>query len=424
MRKRVHTMLALILALTLSFTLLVPAYAASPADVESKAAALKQLGLFQGVSETDFALNRAPTRVEAMVMLIRILGKGAEASNLGGKHPFTDVPTWADKYIGYAYEQGLTKGTSATTFGEGAANANMYLTFMLRALGYDDTIGDFTYNAPELLARVVGILPDSVDTANFLRADVVLVSWAALEANVKGGSQSLAEKLISEKAFTVDTYAKAVQTVNEQKPVAVTVASLDALKAALADQTVKAISVQSPGTPIIVIGQLIIPKGVTVTVERGNDFFIEGTLTNEGTLNIMGADTIKPDFINYSVLSIQKGGKLINRGQVNLLAATMKDTEDHGPVGGQLRIFDGGLENSGSVFLEAGAVNTHGGMAAVIEGSFSNAGLVLVDGFQIDILGTFSNSKGAVVINNSHISTEKGGSFTNEGILSGNAVVK
>jgi len=40
---------------------------------------LKELGLFKGVSDTDFALNRAPTRTEALVMLIRVLGKENEA---------------------------------------------------------------------------------------------------------------------------------------------------------------------------------------------------------------------------------------------------------------------------------------------------------------------------------------------------------
>jgi hypothetical protein len=50
--------------------MMLPAYAATP-EAETKAAALKQLGLFMGVSDTDFALDRAPTRLEVMDMLIR-----------------------------------------------------------------------------------------------------------------------------------------------------------------------------------------------------------------------------------------------------------------------------------------------------------------------------------------------------------------
>lgn len=424
MKKRAQMIVALALTLALSLTAMLPAYAASSGEAEKKATALKQLGLFQGVSETDFALGRAPSRVEALVMLIRTLGKAAEAEQNGGKHPFTDVPAWAEKYIGYAYEKGLTKGSSATTYGAGDANADMYLTFMLRALGYSDTAGDFTYDAPEVLAKAAGILLEGVDTEKFLRADVVLVSWAALEAEVKGGGKTLAEKLISEKVFTADDYAKVVRQVNEQKPTAVTVSSFEALKTALADQTTKAISIQSAGGPIIVTGEVTIPKGVAVTVERGNDFYIEGTLTNIGTLNIMGADAVKTDFINYSVMSVQNGGKVVNKGTLTLEPSIIGDDVDRGPVGGQLRIFAGEFQNNGSLYLKHGDTNTKGGMLAVIEGAFSNDGTVIVDGFQIDIASTFINNSGAVVINNSYISTEKGGSFTNNGTLSGNAVTE
>ena len=52
-------------------------------------------------------------------------------------------------------------------------------------------------------------------------------------------------------------------------------------------------------------------------------------------------------------------------------------------------------------------MNTKGGMLAVIEGTFTNDGTVIADGFQIDIASSFVNNAGAVVINNSYISTEK-----------------
>lgn len=195
MEKSVKSILSLILAFTLIFAMIIPASAAASTTADTKATALKQLGLFKGVSETEvnFDLDRAPTRVEALIMLIRALGKDAEALNVGGAHPFTDVPAWADKYIGYAYEKGLTKGVSATELGTGNADSDMYLTFMLRALGYSDTTGDFAWDEPDTLAKAVGILPDDVNTANFLRRDVALISWAALEADIKGGNQRMAK---------------------------------------------------------------------------------------------------------------------------------------------------------------------------------------------------------------------------------------
>ena len=47
-------------------------------------------------------------------MLIRVLGKEPAALKSDWTHPFTDVASWADKYVGYAYENVLTKGVSAT----------------------------------------------------------------------------------------------------------------------------------------------------------------------------------------------------------------------------------------------------------------------------------------------------------------------
>ncbi|HOJ09469.1 MAG TPA: hypothetical protein PK733_02630 [Clostridiales bacterium] len=423
MKKTVKSIITFIMMLALSLTILMPANASNLDEAETKAAALKQLGLFKGVSETNFDLNRAPTRTEALVMLIRLLGKESEALNGNWPHPFIDAESWADKYIGYGYAKGLTKGVSNNKFGTGNADSDMYLTFVLRALNYNDTAGDFTWNAPDKLAAAVGILPDGVDTGNFLRADVVLVSWAALEADLKGGTQRLAKKLLSEGIFTGDGYTRAIKLVNEQKPEHVSISSAEALKAALSDKTVKVISIDSIGKPVVVTDELTIPARVTVTVNRGNDLYIEGTLTNNGTINVMGADSITKDFINYSVMSVQNGGKIINNGVVNLHASLLEDTDDHGPVGGQLRLFDGTFTNKGSVFLKAGLVNTHGGMVAVIDGTFNNDAIVIVDGFFLHVEnGVFNNNIGAVVINNSHIFAEETGKFTNNGTLSGNEI--
>lgn len=425
MKKKMKSYFALILIFALSFTLPTPVYAADTAPAETQASALKQLGLFKGVSEDDFDLDRVPTRAEALVMLIRILGQESEALNGTWSHPFTDVASWADKYVGYAYEKGLTKGVSATKLGTGNADSDMYLTFMLRALGYSDTSGDFAWNAPDALAKAVGILPDSVDTSNFLRADAAIVSWAALEADLKSGMQQLAKKLMDENVFTGDAYAQAIAQVGAIKPAVVTVSSFEALKSALMDNSVKVITIDSVGTPVVVTGEVTIPAGVTVTVNRGNDFYIEGTLTNNGTINVMGADSISTDFINYSVLSVQTGGTLQNNGAINLQASLLEDTSDYGPIGGQLRVNGGTLNNKGSVFLKYGLVNTHGGMAVVIDGAFNNSGLVIVDGFFLRVdKGSFINNASAVVINNTNIFAENEGLFTNNGTISGSAVQK
>ena len=170
---------------------------------------LKELGLFRGVSDSNFDLSREPTRVEALVMLIRVLGKESQAMSEKWVHPFTDVPEWADKYVGYAYCTGLTNGQSETLFGTGDATGAMYLTFVLRALGYSDTNGtDFTWDNPYTLAKEMGILTSDVNTYTFWRADVVIVSHNALDAYLKGSYTTLASKLIDAGVFTKETFTE------------------------------------------------------------------------------------------------------------------------------------------------------------------------------------------------------------------------
>lgn len=174
---------------------------------QAYAESLKELGLFQGVSENDFDLERAPTRVEALVMLIRVLGKESSALDGSWRHPFKDVPAWADAYVGYAYATRLTNGISPTEFGGGNATASTYLTFMLRALGYSDTAGaDFSWDNPFDLAKTCGILTESVDTESFLRADAASISFNALSAKLKGEDKTLAQKLIDKGVFTSEQY--------------------------------------------------------------------------------------------------------------------------------------------------------------------------------------------------------------------------
>ncbi|MFR8291359.1 MAG: S-layer homology domain-containing protein [Dysosmobacter welbionis] len=75
--------------------------------------------------------------MQALVLLVRFLGKEKEATSRVWEHPFTDVPSWASNYVGYAYEAGLTNGISTTHFGSGDAASSMYLSLSC-TLGYSD----------------------------------------------------------------------------------------------------------------------------------------------------------------------------------------------------------------------------------------------------------------------------------------------
>ncbi|HJA49597.1 MAG TPA: S-layer homology domain-containing protein [Candidatus Agathobaculum intestinipullorum] len=164
---------------------------------------LKVLGLFQG-TEQGYELDRAPTRAEAATMLVRLLGKEEAAKELEYTAPFTDLEGWEQPYVQYLYENGLTTGASATTFEPlEACSAQMYTTFLLRALGYSDKDGaDFTYADAISFGESVGLVDyANCDTENFLRDHVAAMSLTALNTPVKDSDDTvLLEKLVADGA--------------------------------------------------------------------------------------------------------------------------------------------------------------------------------------------------------------------------------
>ena len=171
---------------------------------------LRALGLFKGVGtnadgSVNYDLGRPATRVEAIVILIRLLGKEADALSGTWDCPFDDVPAWAECYIGYAYQNGLTKGVSATEFGTSDATGEQFMTFVLRALNYSDAAGDFDWRTPQTLADQLGIMPRRGSLENFARADAVEVCESALRAH-RNNDRVLYQRLILEGVFTQEQY--------------------------------------------------------------------------------------------------------------------------------------------------------------------------------------------------------------------------
>lgn len=192
--------MAIILSVTLLCTL-IPAASAATSDQESAAQALYGLGLFQGTGSNadgtpNFDLDRTPTRAEAVTMLVRLLGKDAEAKAGTWETPFTDVADWAKPYVGYAYANGLTTGTSDTTFGgEDTINATQYLTFVLRALGYTSGT-DFQWDSAWTKSNEIGMTwRDYAKATSFTRGDVAQISDGALYTKGKGTDKTLGEKM-------------------------------------------------------------------------------------------------------------------------------------------------------------------------------------------------------------------------------------
>ncbi len=107
-------------------------------DPKTQAEMLKKLGLFIGTGK-GFELERTMTRCEAAVMVVRFLGMEQTVQSGIFTHPFTDVPQWADPYVGWLYQNGVTKGVSDTLYGSAQEVTYwQYATLLSRAIANSD----------------------------------------------------------------------------------------------------------------------------------------------------------------------------------------------------------------------------------------------------------------------------------------------
>lgn len=168
---------------------IIPAKAKTDGYEEKISAAedLYQLGLFKGTgTNTDgtpiFDLDKVPTRGQAIIMLVRLLGKEDEALHSDNPNPFDDVAGIVEPYITYAYANGLTRGKTDTHFGSvDPVSAAQYITFVLRSLGYK-TPDDFSVATACQFADQIHLTQGeySNTTANFTRGDVAVISRKAI----------------------------------------------------------------------------------------------------------------------------------------------------------------------------------------------------------------------------------------------------
>ena len=108
-------------------------------DPSAQALMLYKLG-FITKSDKDLEPDRILTRVDAAVMLVRILGGESEVQAARYTHPFTDVPAWASNYVGWLYKKGLVHGISKTKYGSWnkATHKEFVLALSSAAKGNDD----------------------------------------------------------------------------------------------------------------------------------------------------------------------------------------------------------------------------------------------------------------------------------------------
>ena len=103
---------------------------------------LKTVGIMIGDESGDFNPDQNVTRNEMAVVMSNLMAYNV--ASYKDTSPFTDVPSWAEPYVAACYTNGITAGTSATTYGgsENVTTAQAALMLM-KALGYFQYSSDF-----------------------------------------------------------------------------------------------------------------------------------------------------------------------------------------------------------------------------------------------------------------------------------------
>lgn len=288
---------------------------ASSSTYENYAESLSNLGVFVGTG-SGFELDRAPTRIEGLVMLIRLLGAENDANNLrNSKLPFTDVPKWATGYVAYAYSNDLAKGISPSKFGSNnTMEAKAFITFLLRSLGYNDSAGDFSYNSALSFSKGIGLINDStystLNSSTFLRGHIAKTAYDTLKFRYKNSDTLLIDKLMGENKINSSIGNKFKETVLNEPESAVVVGSKSDVDIAKNAESIVMLNCTTTDGDAIGSGVIISSSGEIVT----NYHVIEGATSisvsfNDGSQ--YGGDVYVQDYdksLDLAIIKINKTG--------------------------------------------------------------------------------------------------------------------
>ena len=103
---------------------------------------LQSVGVMVGDENGDFNPDQLVTRNEMAVVMSNLMEYNV--ATYSGTSPFTDVPSWAEPYVAACWTNGITAGTSATTYGGDQSVTTAQAALMLmKALGYFQYNSDF-----------------------------------------------------------------------------------------------------------------------------------------------------------------------------------------------------------------------------------------------------------------------------------------
>lgn len=179
---------------------------------EDQADMLKALGLFIGTNK-GFELHRHLSRTEAAVLIVRFMGAEKDALEQINKHPFKDVPKWADPYVGWLYQNKITYGVSNKLFGS-IQNVTywQFATFLSRISTGSD---EFTSAGIGTLEEQIFIDRENQDSSgtDFFRADAVSMMTRFMRCIYIEDSMdqmtTMAQYLVRKGVFTAEQFVKA-----------------------------------------------------------------------------------------------------------------------------------------------------------------------------------------------------------------------
>ena len=137
------------LCLVLCFVLMsMTAFAATFTDVSNAdyyataAANLSEKGILTGYPDGTFGPEKTIIRAEITAVIIRMLGKDADAKALGGTASFADVDVtnWASGYIALASKEGIVNGYGAEFKPQNPVKFEEAITMVVRAVGLENEV--------------------------------------------------------------------------------------------------------------------------------------------------------------------------------------------------------------------------------------------------------------------------------------------
>jgi hypothetical protein len=176
--------LSTLLTAALVAQLACPALAAGQTEVEAAGAYLKAQGVLQGDESGDLMLDKGLSRVELAVILTRLMGNpehiAAETDYYASQCGFSDVPPWAQVYVGYCVSNVWMIGYGGDVFGTyDSVTPEAACTVMLRYMEIPSE--DWTYDTAVSKAAQLGLVPDSgIGESAVTRGDMAILLYRAM----------------------------------------------------------------------------------------------------------------------------------------------------------------------------------------------------------------------------------------------------